>query len=361
MGICHKINGLLLAIVAGCFFEMPLSAATAKFGVQLIDADTLAPIEGAKVVGYFENNNGWKAWTEAAPEYTDEQRTDKEGLCWLKGETNNGDVGFHVRNPPVGYYPNNGIGYQFAQKPLLPLMHWRPTDLVITAVLCKVERPIPLFVKRATFLPGVDEIARNGDKVLYDLIKGDCLPPFGKGEVPDIEFTVLPQEAMEAGKNVFYTQERKKNIVRMSFVGDIDNGLVVTRPRGDAYLRVRSAPLSGYGKDFLFSEWYAYNLEQKEGHDQSRCFSFRIRVKRNLQGEIESAIYGKIYGDARFLYRGDDYAADRWSRKVDGLSFLYYLNPTPNDRNLEWDRKNNLCDQPGNLKLDTSYILSVLP
>ena len=30
-------------------------------------------------------------------------------------------------------------------------------------------------------------------------------------------------------------------------------------------------------------------------------------------------------------------------------AFLYYLNPAPNDRNLEWDMKNNLCPNPGNI------------
>jgi len=29
------------------------------------------------------------------------------------------------------------------------------------------------------------------------------------------------------------------------------------------------------------------------------------------------------------------------------VEFLYYLNPTPLDRNLEWDMKNNLCPNPG--------------
>ena len=348
----QKMNRARGIVAVVNVLALSLNAATAKFGVKLIDADTLAPIEGAKVVGYFENNNGWKAWTESPPEYTDEKYTDMNGLCWLQGETNDGDVGLHVRNPPLGYYPNKGVGHQFTQKPMLPLMHWRPTDLVITAVLCRVEHPVRYeryLSQGHYFLPGAEEIARNGDKVLYDLVKGDCLPPFGRGEVPDIEFAVLQQEAMEAGKNVFYTQERKKNTVRMSFIGDVDNGLVMSRPSEDAYLKVRCAPLDGYTKDFLFSEWYAYNLEQKEGHDQRRCFSFRIRVKRNLQGEIESAVYGKIYGDARLLYRGGDYASDRWWRKVDGLSFLYYLNPQPNDRNLEWDMKNNLCPNPGNL------------
>ena len=31
------------------------------------------------------------------------------------------------------------------------------------------------------------------------------------------------------------------------------------------------------------------------------------------------------------------------------VEFLYYLNPTPLDRNLEWDMKNNLCPNPGKI------------
>ena len=52
-----------------------------------------------------------------------------------------------------------------------------------------------------------------------------------------------------------------------------------------------------------------------------------------------SAIYGKIYGD--FNFEGFD------KKGLTGISFLYYLNPNPLDRNLEWDMKNNLC--PGGL------------
>jgi hypothetical protein len=39
-------------------------------------------------------------------------------------------------------------------------------------------------------------------------------------------------------------------------------------------------------------------------------------------GKIISANYGKIYGDF--------------------MNFSYYLNPTPNDRNVEFDPKRNL-------------------
>ena len=34
---------------------------------------------------------------------------------------------------------------------------------------------------------------------------------------------------------------------------------------------------------------------------------------------------------------------------VNGVSFRYYLNPNPLDRNLEWDMKTNLCPNPGSL------------
>ncbi len=34
---------------------------------------------------------------------------------------------------------------------------------------------------------------------------------------------------------------------------------------------------------------------------------------------------------------------------LEGVRFLYCLNPTPLDRNLEWDMKTNLCPDPGNL------------
>ena len=37
----------------------------------------------------------------------------------------------------------------------------------------------------------------------------------------------------------------------------------------------------------------------------------------------------------------------RSERGVISVRFLYYLNPAPLDRNLEWDMKTNLCPNPG--------------
>ena len=47
-----------------CAATMRLGAATAGFDVLVLDSDSLTPIEGVSVTGWFSNDNGWKAWTE---------------------------------------------------------------------------------------------------------------------------------------------------------------------------------------------------------------------------------------------------------------------------------------------------------
>ena len=75
--------------------------------------------------------------------------------------------------------------------------------------------------------------------------------------------------------------------------------------------------------------------------DDDCCYCFRVRSRYDGRGNLIEAYYGKIYGDFRF--RGTD-------KGFHGANFLYYLNPTSLDRNLEWDMKNNLCEKP--LRMD---------
>ena len=61
-------------------------------------------------------------------------------------------------------------------------------------------------------------------------------------------------------------------------------------------------------------------------------YFFRVRTKKDDQGKIVSALYGKIYGDINF---------DFFSPKTI-VAFTYYLNPELNSRNMEFDPKQNL-------------------
>jgi hypothetical protein len=98
---------------------------------------------------------------------------------------------------------------------------------------------------------------------------------------------------------------------------------------GSAYRLPRQAPLDGYTATFRESEsstnYFRPNTEQ--------AFLVRVRSVTNSEGKVVSAQYGKITSCLAF--------DGRWS-KTGSIQFTYYLNPTPNDRNLEFDPKRNL-------------------
>ena len=72
-----------------------------------------------------------------------------------------------------------------------------------------------------------------------------------------------------------------------------------------------------------------FELDERE----DRNYFVRVRTVLDQQGKIVSALYGKIDGDIRF---------SPIRSKTCSLMFTYYLNPTPNDRNMEFDPKRNL-------------------
>jgi hypothetical protein len=66
-----------------------------------------------------------------------------------------------------------------------------------------------------------------------------------------------------------------------------------------------------------------------------------VRTVVDEKGEIKSAYYGKIIGDIQF-----------WGNRR--MRFAYCLNPTPLDRNMEFDPKRNLFgDLPSSERVRT--------
>ena len=61
--------------------------------------------------------------------------------------------------------------------------------------------------------------------------------------------------------------------------------------------------------------------------------AFRVQTVLDDKGNIVSARYGKIYGPIEFGVG-----------KEHNVRFTYYLNPTDNDRSLEYDPGKNLLD-----------------
>lgn len=324
-------------VVLGLLSMYQSNADLAKVGAFVVDGWTGEPLKNVLVRGGFDNHWGWLAVKGAPLPNESFARTDVNGFCRLRGRTNIGEAGVSVREAPPGFYrPRYGEGWSFRRKNLLGI--WQPDNLVATIRLQRVERPIPLFVKRvAKVTHGVftaDIFPKGEDTLRYDLLMGDWLAPVGTGRVADVTFTRHPREDLGEGVNgadVRGPSYRDSMTVRFPGEG---NGLVESNPPPNLRLRIRTAPEDGYLPEYLCWKGRNKTLEHVGSYDENRCFCFRIRTRRDDRGRIVGAYYGKIYGDI-LMYTGYNFI-------VCGVKFLYYLNPTPLDRNLEWDRKTNL-------------------
>lgn len=126
----------------------------------------------------------------------------------------------------------------------------------------------------------------------------------------------------------------------VKFLG-ADNGLIDMNVSPSDCPKIRTAPADGYIPDYLCWDGFSKRLQVETNYDHNRCFCFRIRTKRDKQGNIVEAHYGKIYHDIKYEYKNDPFVP------VASVRFLYYLNPKSLDRNLEWDRTTNLCPTAG--------------
>ena len=153
--------------------------------------------------------------------------------------------------------------------------------------------------------------------VRFDFLKGDWLPPYGKGEVVDVEFKSMLNIK---GKAWFSFEPRKYDWVYFYNLGteliclNKDDGFSVFAPEpcggikirnADATPKVRRLGLINIGRNQKFHkngvDWDCQNY--KDNYSE-RNISFRIRSKYDDNGNLKEAYYGKIYGD--FEIDGDE-------------------------------------------------------
>jgi len=345
MKVSHEVVGqailtMTFAVCLSCFAD------TAKIAAMIVDDETGRPIKGASVVGSFRDDIGWRAWTESAKPVLDRAVTDETGLCRLSGRTNCGDASFWVKTVPDGYYKAGFHVFHFKEKDAFGV--WQPDNLVATIRLQRVEYPIPLFVKKVSRgdrkrpiggFDGTNAVLR------YDFVKGDWLPPDGKGEVADMEVSTTYRLVNVRKVTNLLDLRLYEFENRIAFLGE-GNGVIEKMSRRTDGLRLRTAPLDGYARETVRRFGVKGNPigtnvygEEFSDSDDSRVCVFRVRSRFDEHGNLVGGHYGKIYGD--FQFHGD------WKIGFRGVDFLCYLNPTPLDRNLEWDMKNNLCPNPG--------------
>ena len=287
---------VLMLFVASCAFTQTSSTNYQWKVILKVNGENGSPVAGATAsVGYYVNS---------MPANID-GKTDSSGIFTAthSARTDLAQLGFYVDK--TGYYSTR-MGY-LLEPPYNPLK-WNIDE---TLVLKKIGKPIAMYARL------VDENPPTlGQPIGYDLMMGDWVCVGHKGITKDIIFQKWAYR--KSGADYEYK-------VKVTFPKDGDGIQIYNIPDSEKGSGLRSpheAPLDGYTPE-LYKERSAHPGQPiKNDDDPNRIYLFRVRTVKNDDGKIVSAHYGKVYGDF--------------------MQFTYYFNPTPNDRNIEFDPKQNL-------------------
>lgn len=333
------MNRHILTLMAGVLAALSARADELSFTARVVDADTQMPISNVVVKALFQNSTySWENPIEYDVKFA---RTSSDGTARFRGKTNSGIVDCLARDFP-GYYDARPVSL-YGDKgkcegiAISMIRFFVPEKWIVTndvrIVMRKVGNPIPLCARRVKRWNENGLYPAGTNTLAYDLMRGDWLPPLGKGEHADVE---LVHRRIDKGEGHLYEWEKFEKIWRdevlIRFTGE-ENGLVEYVSDPSETLRLRTAPESGYRPQRLVWADMDARLKRHSSDDPNLTFAFRIRTRRNGRGEIVEAFYGKIYRNPKLLGGG--------GYPLNGFEMAYYLNPASLDRNLEWDRKNN--------------------
>ena len=164
-------------------------ADNARFQVYAVDERTAAPLAGKNIEGVFLER--FQRWENATVDHEFEGETNGKGMYAATGRTNCGEAVFRLHKNQ-GFYDTPRVKVPFDRaggKPVPLFQWWKPDNQVVTVRLQRVEHPIPLFVKRVElrdYERGIGGFDGTNSVLRFDLMKGDWLPPYGKGEVADM-------------------------------------------------------------------------------------------------------------------------------------------------------------------------------
>lgn len=312
-----KTRGIILALLAiltGACSRMGKAA----FSVRAVDEGG-KPVPEATVNIDFYRSPGLGEGAGLVMDRSAEFRTDTNGVATVEGRCN-GSVGWNVEK--AGFYRT--IGPDTILSPA-GVNRWAAEKEMYEVELRAIGNPIPMYARHMRHML----IPEHNTALGFDLVKGAWLPPHGAGEVADFVVSLNCE---------FGGTRRDGNLLfeaklSLSFSNEGDGIQEIEREplRGSVFRLPRFAPEDGYTPVWT-SETYARETKDYCVFKENQNFIFRVRTLKDEQGNIISAQYGKIAGPIFYEVRESGAT----------MKFTYYLNPTPNDRNLEFDPSRNL-------------------
>lgn len=244
--------------------------------------------------------------------------TDETGLFVASGSTSSPLVSYGAEKK--GFYLTTNLKMEFDRK---EGGRWQPWNPTLEVVLKPIVRPIPMYAKCARV-----EVPDVGKPIGYDLIMSDWVAPYGAGKVSDFLFEVSRQFVSRNDFDCSLTvtfSNKGDGLHQIRVPGRVVQGSRLRLP----YL----APENGYESKIVSRISKTPTGPQVQDAQEDMNYFFRVRTKHDSGGNITSTQYGKIHGDFR-LYPTDS--------KTCLVVFTYYLNPTANDQNVEFDTARNL-------------------
>jgi hypothetical protein len=299
------LKAIFLMLTVGAACGAPLSIASApqwKVTLKVID-DTGSPVSQAAVFAecYLPQPDGSPQSVARTPGLTD-----VNGLAVLAARSGP-RIGCGASKD--GYYKTTGLTLSFNSS---NDGKWQPWDTTRQIVLKKIRKPTAMYAKRVRLsLPAQDKA------IAFDLSSGDWVAPYGHGTRSDMIFSSHPygdSTAPDEDCTLTITFPNSEDGIQMweapAFVQETRDGVSALR---SAYL----APANNYSPQWVVSDTEKTDSQLGTKMDAHHNYYFRVGSVVDEQGKLKTALYGKIYGEFP--------------------NFTYYLNPTPNDRNLEFD------------------------
>ena len=247
-------------------------------------------------------------------------KTDANGNVSLELPCLFGNVSISTKPGVPRYYPN-GLSYQFTN---VVSGKWQPWNPTINLVVSPILNPIPMYARNAGVMGADLTLPAKNTPIGFDLEAADWVVPYGKGTSSDFFFNLSNQTPGDIALTISFPN---KGDGIQSVIGPEKN-------QGSAFRLLRYAPEGGYQATFVqkYSQVWVHGMLQ-----ENQNYFFRVRTVLDESGNVKSALYGKISGPIQF-----------WDNA--GLEFTYYLNPTPNDRNMEFDPTKNLFQNLSDLQ-----------
>lgn len=246
--------------------------------------------------------------------------TDADGILEVAGKTR---LSVYCTVTKSGYYQSYKQ-HEFDQAKILnafgegkPLEKWQLDPLVIKVELKRIVKPIAMYACK------VEAKILDGQPLGFDLVECDWVAPHGKGKTSDLVFT--------STRNITDPKQWNGELkLTFSNKGDGIQSVFAPAKYGSELRLPYEASEKGYQNEWSQKTSSSQYAESRA--DQN--YFFRVRTVLDEKGEVKSALYGKIHGDISYYVGAKAPQA--------GLGFTYYLNPKPNDRNVEFDVQRNL-------------------